>query len=84
MKNSAVRYTSCQVKEDLSVRPKVRVLSKPKKTIALSVQQNPPIKTPFKTHMDKLLEKADPVKEARKSKVLMDIVSKMRQREKQS
>ena len=29
-------------KPDLIVRPKVSVLSEPKKTIALSVQQNPP------------------------------------------
>ena len=58
-----------KVMESLSV-PKVKVLSESNKPAAMSFQNT---LVPFKTHMEKLLEKTDPVEEARKSELSMAI-----------
>ena len=62
-----------KLKESLSVMPVIKVLSEPSKPVTLSFQKSP---VPFKTHMEKLLEKTDPVEEERKREMSMAILRK--------
>ena len=65
-----------KVKENLSVKPVIKVLSEPAKPVKqriVPVQKTP---VPFKTHMELLLEKTDPVEEDRKRASSMAILQK--------
>ena len=60
-----------KIRENLSVRHHVKIISEPKLPIASSSHKSP---VPFKTHMEKLLEQTDPIEEARKSEGSMEIL----------